>query len=172
MKKIEYLKNALKKAGMRGNIHESLKSMTHDNGFHYAGILRSTDSPERAKSKKTFRDQQDVPMLRKKYFDVTCVYNVVICDRDEESLEDILENFMVNLGKGFDDGNGNWVGTDIGTADWVDEEDSVLKARLAVEIPITLHYGIYEDVRTAKMPSGAEIQMGVIGNGSEKDGDG
>lgn len=98
--------------------------------------------------------------IRRKHYDVTTVYNVVIAEQNEERLEQILEEFLVNLDKGFDDGAGNWVGLSVGEVDWVDEEDCVLKSKIAVEIPITFTYGIYRDVRAEQLPGSPSIEMG------------
>lgn len=160
MTKQGYLTDILRKSGMKGQIHTSLKSMKHEGGVYYAGILRCTDAPVRAKSRKTFRDQEDSMAIRRKHYDVTTVYNVVIAEQNEERLEQILEEFLVNLDKGFDDGAGNWVGLRVGEVDWVDEEDCVLKSKIAVEIPITFTYGIYRDVKAEQLPGSPSIEMG------------
>lgn len=160
MTKKQYLTDNLRNSGMRGTIHASLKSMKHDGGNHYAGILRCTDTPDRAKSIKNFKDQEGSMSIRRKYYEVTTVYNVVIAEQNEEKLEGIVEEFLVNLGKGFDDGSGNFVTVEPGEVDWVDEEDSVLKGKLAVEIPITMKYGIYRDTKAQKLPGNPAIGMG------------
>lgn len=152
MTKQKYLKEVLRMSGVKGQIHCSLKELKHENGIHYAGILRCTDSPDRAKSRKTFVDQKDSMAVRRKYFNMTTHYNVVIADQNEAMLETIVEAFLVNLGKGYDDGDGNWVGVEAGDVDWVDEEDSVLKSKLAVEIPVTFTYGIYRDSKAERLP--------------------
>lgn len=160
MTKQDYLKEVLRKSGMKGQIHSSLKELKHENGIHYAGILRCTDSPDRAKSRKTFADQEGSMAIRRKYFNMTTNYNVVIADQNEEKLEKLVESFLVNLGKGYDDGEQNWVGVEAGDVDWVDEDDSVLKSKLAVEIPVTFTYGIYRDISAEKLPGAPVINIG------------
>lgn len=56
----------------------------------------------------------------------------------------ILENFLRNLKKGIDV-DGNWVNIVVGEADWVEEGDSILKAKVAVQFDITFEGGIYQD---------------------------
>lgn len=160
MTKQEYLTNVLRQSGMKGTIHSSLKSMKHDNGVHYSGILRCTDAPVRAKPKKIFTDQEGSRAIRRKYYDMTTVYNVVMADQNEAKLERLVEGFLVNLGKGYDDGDGNWVGAEAGRVDWVDEEDCVLKSKIAVEIPVTFTYGIYKDVKAVRIPGNPNIETG------------
>ena len=36
---------------------------------------------------------------------------------------------------------------EIGQVEWVEKEDSILKANIACQIPITFHGGIYRDTR-------------------------
>lgn len=69
---------------------------------------------------------------------------VVIADTSEEKVEEILENFLRNLKKGIDV-DGNWVNIVVGEADWVEEGDSILKAKVAVQFDITFEGGIYQD---------------------------
>ena len=50
MTKKKYLENLLRVSGITGTIYESLKEMSEDEGSYYAGILRGSDKPVRAKS--------------------------------------------------------------------------------------------------------------------------
>lgn len=152
MTKKQYLTEVLRNAGVTGTIYESLKKMSEDEGTYYAGIIRCSDKTVRAKSKKKF-EQGAVTMNRLKLYDVETLYRVVIAEYDEEHLETYVEEFLKNLSKGYDDGNGNWVGVESGDVDWVDEKDSILKAKLSVEIPITFSYGLYRD-QTASQITG------------------
>lgn len=43
------------------------------------------------------------------------------------------------------DVDGNWVNIVVGEADWVEEGDSILKAKVAVQFDITFEGGIYQD---------------------------
>lgn len=159
MKKKEYLVDILRKSGITGTIYESLKQMSEDDGTFYAGILRGSDKPARAKSKRTY-ENGTVTMSRLKLYDMETVYTVVIAEYDEEHLEVHVENFLKNLGKGYDDGKGNWVGVEAGEVDWVDEKDSILKAKLAVEIPVTFTYGLYkEDVPVSHIEGRPDIKI-------------
>lgn len=160
MTKQGYLTDVLRQSGMKGKIHTSLKSLKHEGGVHYAGILRCTDAPVRAKSKKIYTDQEDSRAIRRRYYDVTTVYNIVIAEQNEEKLEEIVEAFLINLDKGFDDGAGNWVGLSVGEVDWVDEEDCVLKSKIAVEIPVTFIYGVYKDSKAKRLLGNPKIEMG------------
>lgn len=150
MTKKQYLTGVLRSAGITGTIYDSLKRMTEDEGTCYAGILRCSDKTARAKSKTTY-GQGAVTMGRFKLYSVETKYRVVITEYDEEHLETYVEEFVKNLSKGYDDGDGNWVGVECGEVDWVDEQDSILKAKLSVEIPVTFTYGLYRDVPVGQM---------------------
>lgn len=159
MTKKKYLEDLLRASGITGVIYESLKKMSEDEGSYYAGILRGSDKPVRSKSKKIY-DNGAVTMNRVKLYDMETVYTVVIAEYDEEHLEAHLEAFFKTISKGYDDGNGNWVGVEAGEVDWVDEKDSILKAKIAVEIPVTFTYGIYkDDVPVDKIEGKPEIGM-------------
>lgn len=159
MTKKKYLEDLLRASGITGTIYESLKKMSEDEGSYYAGILRGSDKPVRAKSRRTY-DNGAVTMNRVKLYDMETVYTVVIAEYDEEHLEEHLETFFKTISKGYDDGNGNWVGVEAGEVDWVDEKDSILKAKIAVEIPVTFTYGIYkDDVPVSHMTGTPEIAM-------------
>ena len=61
---------------------------------------------------------------------------------------------MKSISKGLEV-DGNWVDIEIGKADWVEREDSILKSKIAVEFDVTLTGGIYKDtdIITAKVGS-------------------
>lgn len=158
MTKREYLINLLRASGITGTIYESLKKMSEDEGSYYAGILRGSDKPVRAKSKKLYNNGT-VTMNRIKLYDMETVYTVVIAEYDEEHLEEHLEAFLGSISKGYDDGNGNWIGVEAGDVDWVDEKDSILKAKIAIEIPVTFTYGIYKDVPASRMVGRPDIEV-------------
>lgn len=59
-------------------------------------------------------------------------------------MEKILDSFLRKLKKGIDVDE-NWVNIVVGEVDWVEEGDSILKAKVAVQFDITFEGGIYED---------------------------
>ncbi len=157
MTKKEYLETSLKNGGMTGRIYQSVGEMKHAQGTFYGAVLRGKDTPTRSKSKKFYRDQEDCSMLRRKHYDCVTEYNVIIAAATEEKAEEVLEGFLVCLGKGFIDDNGNWVGIEPDEADWVDEDDSVLKAKVAVQVIIKCRYGIYTDAEAGALPSETSV---------------
>lgn len=159
MTKKEFLEGALKAGGMTGRIYQSVGELKHAQGTFYGAVLRGKDTPTRSKSKKYFIDQEDCSMLRRRHYDCETEYNVIIAASTEQKAEEVLEGFLIALGKGFDDGKGNWVGIEPDETDWVDEDDSVLKAKVAVQVIIKCKYGIYTDEKAGTMPSGTQVDF-------------
>ena len=140
----EFLINALKGAGVKGKIHESMKSLKNCNEMHVGAVLRVKESFTRSGSKRKYVDEEGQRKQRKKLFERITTLHVVIADTSEDKVEDLLKNFLTGISKGFAT-DGNWVDLEISEADWVEEEDSILKARIAVEFDIVLTGGIYVD---------------------------
>lgn len=145
MRKKDYLEKALKNGGMKGRIYKSVKELKHAQGTHYGAVLRVKDNPARSTSMKKFVDQEGASKLRKKLYECETTYNIVIAAADEEEAEQILEGFLVRLEKGFYDERGNWIGVTPKETDWVDEEDSVMKSKVAIQMEVVFTYGIYRD---------------------------
>lgn len=140
----DFLVQTLKDAGIHGKVHESLKSLKNCNEVHVGAVLRVNESFTRSGSKKKFTDQEGQRKQRKKLFDRITTLHVVIADSDEDKVEAVLTKFLKKISKGLAVDN-NWVGIDIGDADWVEGDDSILRSKIAVEFDVTLTGGIYTD---------------------------
>ena len=140
----DFLVQKLKDAGIRGKIHESMKSLKNCNEVHVGAVLRTGEGFTRSGSKKRFTDQQGQRKQRNKLFERTTELHVVIADTDEAKVEEILTNFLKSISKGLEVDR-NWVDIEIGKADWVEGDDSILKSKIAVEFDVTLTGGIYID---------------------------
>lgn len=150
----DFLVQKLKDAGIRGKIHESMKSLKNCNEVHVGAVLRTEENFTRSGSKKRFTDQQGQRKQRNKLFKRTTELHVVIADTDEAKVEEILTRFLKSISKGLDV-DGNWVDIEIGKADWVEGDDSILKSKIAVEFDVTLTGGIYTDT---------DVITGEVGN--------
>ncbi len=160
MTKKEYLEAALKEGGMTGRIYASVKELKHAQGTNYGAVLRGKDKPTRSKSKKYYKDEEDRSMLRHKPYDMETTYNVVIAAATEEKAEEVLEGFLKAVGRGYYDDGGNWVAVEPEETDWVDEDDSVMKAKVAVQVAVICRYGLYIDTEAGAMPEKADISFG------------
>lgn len=140
----DFLVQKLKDAGIHGKIHESMKSLKNCNEVHVGAVLRTGEDFTRSGSKKRFTDQQGQRKQRNKLFERTTELHIVIADTDEAKVEEILTRFLESISKGLEV-DGNWVDIEIGKADWVEGDDSILKSKIAVEFDVTLTGGIYTD---------------------------
>lgn len=150
----DFLVQKLKDAGLHGKIHESMKSLKNCNEVHVGAVLRTEENFTRSGSKKRYTDQQGQRKQRNKLFERITKLHVVIADTDEAKVEKILINFLKDISKGLEV-DGNWVDIEIGEADWVERDDSILKSKIAVEFDVTLTGGIYTDI---------DVIAGKIGN--------
>ena len=82
--------------------------------------------------------------MRTKVYAVDTRFKVVIGEYSEEACEAIFLAFLEALGQGIRL-DGNYVDNELGEVEWVDKEDSILKANIACQIPVTFHGGIYRD---------------------------
>ena len=60
--------------------------------------------------------------------------------------------------------DGNHVEIELGEVKWVEKDDSILKAEIACEIPVTFHGGYYKDV-TRKPFAGINVNVGGESDG-------
>lgn len=152
-KERDFLVGILKESGIHGKVHESMKSLRNCNETHVCAVLRATESFGRSGSKKRFTDQQGQRKQRNKLFERITNLHVVIADSSEEKVEEIIEKFLKKISKGLsvDD---NWVDIEIGEADWVESDDSILKSKIAVEFDVTLTGGIYTDTDIKRVSIG------------------
>lgn len=152
----EYLIKILKESGIRSHVYTSLKKLKQGNEPHVAAVLKNSEAFGRSGSKKTYTDQEGQRKRRAKLWDRTTSVNVVIADTTEAKVEGILEEFLRRIRKGIEVG-GNWTDIEVGDVDWLEEGDSILKAKVAVEFEVTLRSGIYED-RDLK-----QVEIGTVG---------
>lgn len=144
VKERNYLIDTLKTSGIKSQVYTNMKQLKQANAVHLGAVLRSGETFTRSGSKRKFADQEGRQKRRFKLWDRSTSFIVVIADTSEEKVEGILENFLRNLKKGIDV-DGNWVDIVVGETDWVDEGDSILKAKATVQFDITFEGGIYED---------------------------
>lgn len=144
----------LKEAGIKTAVLTSMKKLKLANEVHIAAVLRDGESYSRSNSKKIFVDQDGIEKRRIKLFQKTTKLKVIIGESTEEKCEEIFEKFIKLLGKGTDDGNGNWIDMELKDADWVESDDSILKSKIAVECIIECMSGVYVDKVLIRKESG------------------
>ena len=144
VKERNYIVETLKNSGIKSQVYTNMKKLKQGNEVHVGAVLRNGETFTRSGSKRKFVDQEGRQKRRVKLWDRNTSLHVVIADTSEEKVEEILEEFLRNLKKGIDV-DGNWVNIVVGEADWVEEGDSILKAKVAVQFDITFEGGIYGD---------------------------
>lgn len=154
VKERNYIVETLKNSGIKSQVYTNMKKLKQGNEVHVGAVLRNGETFTRSGSKRKFVDQEGRQKRRVKLWDRNTSLHVVIADTSEEKVEEILEEFLRNLKKGIDV-DGNWVNIVVGEADWVEEGDSILKAKMAVQFDITFEGGIYEDRNIKPMDIGS-----------------
>lgn len=149
-----YLINTLKESGIRSQIYKTMKKLKQANEAHVGAVLKNGEAFERSGSKKSYTDQEGRRKRRAKLWDRKTSFHVVIADTTEEKVEEILDKFLRKLKKGMDV-DGNWVDIKVGDMDWVEDDDSILRAKVAVQFDITFEGGIYEDREIKPMDIGS-----------------
>lgn len=162
----DYLIDTLKRSGIKSQVYTSMKKLKQGNEVHIGAVLRNGETFRRSGSKRIFTDQEGQRKRRVKLWDRSTSLRVVIADTSEEKVETILDSFLRNIRKGMDVG-GNWVDIVVGEADWVEEGDSILKAKIAVQFDITFEGGIYEDRDMKPMDVGSVRLGGQYGREQE-----
>lgn len=148
-----YLKQILTDAGVSGTIHESVKTLKNCDSVHVAAVFRMGETFTRSGSKKIYIDQDGQRKQRRCLFDRITVLKVCIADSNEEKVENTLTQFLKRVSKGVPV-DANWVDIRIGDVDWVDEGDSILRSKAAIEFEVTFTGGIYVDVDLQKVRIG------------------
>lgn len=150
----DFLIRLLKEAGIKSAVYTSMKKLKAANEMHLGAVLVSGDSFTRSKHRKAYTDHEGIRKSRHRIWERDTEMKVVIADSDEGFCEDILEKFLLLVPKGIYV-DGNWISIEVGKADWVEEEDSILRAKVAVEIPVTFGGGLYKDEAMGQMKLGS-----------------
>lgn len=165
----QYLLEKLKGAGLKSKPHTTQKALERSQESHIGAVLFENESFARNGSKTRYSDQTGAQKKRRKVFDRTIAFVVTIGDYTDDAVEAMLERFLSGLDRGIMV-DGNFVPIEVEGADWVDADDSILKAKVAVQVKIRFDGGIYKDTDFAQV-SELEIES-VIKNGKEPtDGD-
>lgn len=151
-----YLEQKLKDAGMTGKIYFSLKELKQYSGVEIGAVLSGQEefARETAKGYVTV-DRKKV--LRKKVYKRITNLVVVISGKDDAVTDEIMCSFLASLDLGIDDGKGNWSEIECQKGDWVDEVDSVLRNKIAVQLLVKFTGGIYIDKPVAPI---TDIEVG------------
>jgi len=146
----QYLVDKLKQAGIKTRIYTSEKLLEKCSESHVGAVLFEREANARNGSKKRFRDQRGALHKRRRVFDRDITFSVVIGDYSDDAAETVFERFLASLDAGLYV-DGNFTEIEVVSSDWVDTEDSVLRAKVAVQTVITFHGGLYRDTDYAPL---------------------
>ena len=161
----QYLLDKLKEAGLKSKPHTTQKSLERSQDSHLGAVLFESETFNRNGSKTRYSDQTGAQKKRRKVFDRGLSFTVIIGDYTEDAAEAMFERFLSGLGSGIMV-DGNFVPLEVEGADWVDSDDSILKAKVAVQIKVRFDGGIYRDTDFAKLTE-LEVESVTKNNGKE-----
>lgn len=140
----QYLLNALKASGLKSNPYVSQKLLKKSQESHIGAVLFEREVYARNGSKKRYRDEEGAKHKRRKILDRALTFVVLIGDYSDDAVEAMLERFLAQLEHGIVV-DGNYVPIELEGTEWVDTEDTLLKARVAVRVMVTFQGGLYRD---------------------------
>lgn len=139
-----YLIAKLKEAGVKSKPYTTIKGLGKSQESHVSAVIFEKEAISRNGSKKLYKDQQGAQKKRRKVFNRDLTFTVTIGDYTDDAVEAIYEKFLEILDRGIWV-NGDHVPIEVEAADWVDKDDSILKAQVAVQVAITFQGGLYKD---------------------------
>lgn len=145
----QYLIDKLKAAGIRSPF-TSEKALSKCQDSHLGAVLMDTDTFLQNGSKTYFKDETGAAGKRRKVFDRTLTFSVVIGEFSAEKAEAILTRFVALLGGGLYV-EGNYFLLTVEAANWEDGEDTILKAKFVIEVKVSFQGGVYRDTGFAKL---------------------
>ena len=151
----DYLIDKLRASGINTKPYTTMKRLSASYEAHVGAVLFSKETFDRSGAKKSYTDQEGARHKRLKVFNREATFDVIIGDADADKVEVIFEKFMTGLDRGIYL-DGNYIYIDPGEAEWADDEDSILKSKMAVKIGIKFTGGIYKDTDLGSI-SGIEI---------------
>ena len=161
-----YLLDKLKASGLKSKPYTTEKSLLKSQESHVGAVLFENEGLSRNHSKTYYKDQEGARKKRRKVFDRKLTFSVVIGGYTDDEVEDMFERFLGGLDRGIYV-DGNFVPIEVEEADWVDKDDSILKAQVAVQVKISFAGGLYKDTDFSKL-SAIEIDAEDVNKGKEE----
>lgn len=135
---------ALKAAGCEKEPFTSKKRMLLSSESRISAVLCEEDMVERAKEKRYYAAAEGRNKKRSKLYNRDITFTVVIADYNQEATEETYEKFLLEVASGIYT-DGNYVSIEPADAQWMGEKDHILKAKIAVQLKIVCHGGLYKD---------------------------
>lgn len=159
----DYLIDKLTTSGIKTRPYTTMKKLSGSYEAHIGAVLFSKETFNRNGAKRSYTDQTGGRNKRLKVFSRESTFDVIIGDADPDKVEEIFDAFMTGLDRGFYV-DGNYVYIEPGEAEWADDEDSILKSKMAVKVGISFVGGIYKDTSLSKL---TDIEIADISDEKE-----
>ena len=150
---------------MKSKPYTTEKALEKSQESHVGAVLFEAETVLRNASKTIYTDKEGARTKRRKVFDRKLTFQVVIGDYTDDAVETMFEAFLNNLDRGIYV-DGNFVPIEVEGADWVNKDDSILKAQVAVQIRIRFDGGLYRDTNFAKVTD-IEVESIAKNDGKE-----
>lgn len=160
-----YLLAKLKEAGLKTKPYTTIKGLEKSQESHVGAVIFEKEDISRNGSKKLYKDQEGAQKKRRKVFNRKLTFTVTIGDYTDDAVETMFEKFLASLDRGIWV-DGDFVPLEAEGADWVNKDDSILKAQVAVQVAITFEGGLYKDTGFAPLTH-IEIEAVEKINGKE-----
>lgn len=147
----DYLIEKLKEAGIKTKPITSMKKLKASMEPHVGAVLFEDETLNRNGAKRIYSDQTGAHK-RRKVFNRDIFFSVIIGDADHLKTEEIYEAFLGTIDKGLYI-QGNFTPIEVEEAEWADDEDSILKAKVAVNAKVKFIGGVYKDTDMTKLSS-------------------
>ena len=154
-----YLIQKLKESGIRMEPITTEKALKIYGNSHVGAVLFESETLVRSGSKRIYKGEAGDGKTRVKRFDRELTFGVIIGEYDADKVDAIYEAFLGNLGKGLYI-RGNFITVEPTESEWVGAEDSILTAKVAVQVKITCYGGVYADTHRLKLNK-EEVEMDV-----------
>ncbi len=139
-----YLLEQVKQSGLKSIPYTTQKALEKSQESHVGAVLFEKETLEKDGSKTRYKDPAGAQKKRRRIFRRTLSYSVIFGDYTDEAVEAMYQNFLENLNDGIYI-DGNYVPITVESADWVDKDDSILKAKVAVQVLVSFEGGVYRD---------------------------
>ena len=146
----QYLLEKLVAAGLKSRPYTALKALQKSQESHIGAVLFEREAYARNGSKKRFRDEEGAKHKRRKVFDRAVTFVVLIGDYTDDTVEAMLE---------------------IEGVEWVDTEDALLKAQVAVRVTVTFNGGVYKDTDFGPLTHVEVVEIEKINGKENTDGE-
>lgn len=161
----QYLIDKVKAATVK-SVHTAMKKLKASKEIRIGGVIFEDEKFSRYGSKTIYRNDNGEQSKRTKIFDRDITYVVIIGEGDFAAAATIVESFISSIDRGIYI-DGNFTGIELVEAEWDDDDDNILQAKVAVLLRIVFHGGVYSDRKYAPV-HGYDVNINIK-KGEESD---